>query len=160
MESTPQAEPGPSDQGNVDALMETLRSILLDQERARLQDLEVRLRQLRDQAQERDLAAAVVQLQDDVQPAVMAGHLTPEMSNLIRRTIHESHDEMAEAIGPVMGEAIRVQIRDSRRDMVEALYPVIGETVQRSIAEFAREFQRNIDSRLKSTGAPARRFRC
>ncbi len=61
---------------------------------------------------------------------------------------------MAEAIGPVMGEAIRVQIRDSRKDMVEALYPVIGETVQRSIAEFAREFQRNIDQRLKSPFGP------
>ncbi len=38
--------------------------------------------------------------------------------------------------------------------MVEALYPVIGETVQRSISEFAREFQRNIDMRLKSTFGP------
>ena len=58
---------------------------------------------------------------------------------------------MAEALGPVMGEAIRVQIREARIDMVDALYPIVGSTVQRAVSEFAREFQRNIDARLKST---------
>lgn len=80
--------------------------------------------------------------------------LNPVMSNLVRRTIHDFPDEMAEAIGPVMGEAIRVQIRDSRQDMVDALYPIIGETVQRAISEFAKEFQRNIDRRLKTSFGP------
>lgn len=77
--------------------------------------------------------------------------LTNEMSGMIRTTIQESRDEMAEALGPVMGDAIRVQIRDSREEMVEALYPIILSTVQRAIAEFARELQRNIDAQLKST---------
>ena len=76
------------------------------------------------------------------------------MSDLIRRTVLDSRDEMAEALGPVMGEAIRVQIRDSRQDMVEALYPIIGESVQRSVVEAFRELQRNIDARLKSVFGP------
>lgn len=80
--------------------------------------------------------------------------LNPVMTSLVRRTIHDTPEEMAEAMGPVMGEAIRVQIRDSRKDMVDALYPVIGETVQRAVSEFAREFQRNIDKRLKTTFGP------
>lgn len=80
--------------------------------------------------------------------------LTPMMTNLIRRTIHDSRDEMAEALGPVMGEAVRVQIRDSRQEMVDALYPIIGGTVQKAISEFARELQRNIDARLKATIRP------
>lgn len=50
-----------------------------------------------------------------------------------------------------MSDAIRVQIRDSRKEMVEALYPIILETVMKAVAEFLREFQRNIDARLKST---------
>lgn len=177
MDTNPKAKAVNPDPGEMDALMESIRSILLDQDRARLQELETRLGSLRDQAQEGDadllariqslitdlqnlqsqeneLETEVTQIQADIQPAVIAGRLTPEMSNLIRRTIHDSSDEMAEAIGPVMGEAIRVQIRDSRTDMVEALYPVIGETVQRSISEFAREFQRNIDQRLKSPFGP------
>ncbi len=138
MDINPKAETHHPDAGEMDALMEAIRSILLDQDRARLQDLENRLGSLGDQAQEgdadlleriqsllsdlqnlqaqeRDLEAEVTQIQADIQPAVIAGRLTPEMSNLIRRTIHESSDEMAEAIGPVMGEAIRVQIRDSAR---------------------------------------------
>jgi hypothetical protein len=76
------------------------------------------------------------------------------MSDLIHRTVLDSRDEMAEALGPVMGEAIRVQIRDSRQDMVEALYPVIGESVQRSVVEAFRELQRNIDARLKAVIGP------
>jgi hypothetical protein len=80
--------------------------------------------------------------------------VSPILGDMIGRSIRDSRDEMAEALGPVMGEAIRVQIRDSRKDMIEALYPVIGETVQRAVSEFAREFQRNIDARLRQTFGP------
>jgi hypothetical protein len=169
---------------DVDTLLNTIRSILLTQDRERLRELENQLRDLKDHTKQgdseldkkltaaideieklqsvteeqvesdRELHSQVEQLRDDTQPGVIANKLTPEMSNLIRRTINDSHDEMAEAIGPVMGEAIRVQIRDSRKDMIEAIYPIIGDTVQRAITEFAREFQRNIDSRLKATFGP------
>lgn len=84
----------------------------------------------------------------------LIARVTPVLGDMIGRTIRDSRDEMAEALGPVMGEAIRVQIRDSRDDMVEALYPVIGETVQKAVSEFAREFQRNIDARMKSAFGP------
>jgi len=84
----------------------------------------------------------------------LVARVTPVMGEMIRRTVHDSRDEMAEALGPVMGEAIRVQIRDSRQDMVEALYPVIGESVQRSVVEALRELQRNIDARLKTVLKP------
>lgn len=76
------------------------------------------------------------------------------MTELIHRTVLDSRDDMAEALGPVMGEAIRVQVRDSRQEMVEALYPVIGESVQRSVVEAFRELQRNIDARLKAVIGP------
>ncbi len=85
--------------------------------------------------------------------------ITPVMTGLVRKTISTSPEEMAEAFGPIMGEAIRVQIRNSRGEMVEALYPVIGETVQRAVAEFAKEFQRNLDARLKATFGPQGLFR-
>lgn len=84
----------------------------------------------------------------------LIARVTPVLGDMIGRSIRDSRDEMAEALGPVMGEAIRVQIRDSRKDMVEALYPVIGETVQKAIGEFAREFQRNIDARLQAAFGP------
>lgn len=84
----------------------------------------------------------------------LIARVTPVLGDMISRTIRDSRDEMAEALGPIMGEAIRVQIRDSRKDMVEALYPVIGESVQRAVGEFAKEFQRNIDARLKASFGP------
>jgi hypothetical protein len=84
----------------------------------------------------------------------LIARITPILGDMIGRSIRDSRDDMAEALGPVMGEAMRVQIRDSRKDMIEALYPVIGDTVQRAIGEFAREFQRNIDARLRTTFGP------
>lgn len=89
----------------------------------------------------------------------LIARVTPVLGDMIGRKIRDSRDEMAEALGPVMGEAIRVQIRDSRKDMVEALYPVIGESVQRAVAEFAKEFQRNIDARLKASFGPTSMLR-
>ncbi|MBN1668090.1 MAG: hypothetical protein JW862_13440 [Anaerolineales bacterium] len=139
------AESHSNDVENIDLLLDQIRAILLTQDRSRLRELEASLQALQARAD---------RLSQELQPAIVAEKLKPEMSNLIRRTIQDSHAEMAEAIGPVMGEAIRVQIREARGEMVEALYPVIGGTVQRAIAEFAREFQRNIDARLRSTIGP------
>ena len=48
----------------------------------------------------------------------LIARVTPVLGDMISRTIRDSRDEMAEALGPIMGEAIRVQIRDSRKHMV------------------------------------------
>lgn len=76
--------------------------------------------------------------------------LIQQMGFIIANTIRDKRDELAEALGPIMSDAIRVQIRDSRQEMVEALYPITLETVMKAVREFLREFQRNIDARLKS----------
>ena len=117
-----------------------------------------RLRQLAREAdiRSRDLKAEIEILQRRAQADSegLIARVTPVLGDMIGRSIRDLKDEMAEALGPIMGEAIRVQIRDSRKDMVEALYPVIGETVQRAVGEFTKEFQRNIDARLKATFGP------
>ncbi len=125
-----------------------VRHILLEEERQRLHTLEARLQALH--ADTQVAQQQIITLEAGTRPQALSESLAPVMSTMVRRTIHNSKDEMAEALGPVMGEAIRVQIRDARNDMVNALYPIIGEMVQRAIAEFAREFQRNIDARLQS----------
>ncbi len=81
----------------------------------------------------------------------LIARLTPVFGDIFGRKIRDSRDEMADALGPIISESIRVQIRNSRQDMVDALYPIIGSTVQKAVAESAREFQRNIDARLKVT---------
>lgn len=122
-----------------------------------LADVE-RLRQLARESDERsrDLTTEVEILRRKAQADSegLVARMTPVLGDMIGRSIRDSGEEMAEALGPIMGEAIRVQVRDSRKDMVEAIYPIIGETVQRAIAQFSREFQRNIDARLRASFGP------
>ncbi len=132
----------------------------------KLEELLVDIERLRQTAREsdersRDLATEVEILRRKAQADSegLIARVTPVLSDMIGRSIRDSTDEMAEALGPIMGEAIRVQIRDSRKDMVEAIYPIIGETVQRAIAQFSREFQRNIDARLRASFGPQGVFR-
>ncbi len=142
------------------ALIETIRTIVVGQERQRLEQLEAELQALEQRLQTNDdsaltrlheLADEIQRLDARTEPDGLVDQLKPVMTGLVHQTIHDSPDEMAEALGPVMGEAIRVQIRDSRQGMVEAIAPIIGETVQKAISDFAREMQRNIDARLHTT---------
>lgn len=140
--------------------IDSVRSILLAQERERICQLEEQLAALQQHSAALQQHSNTLQNSiNDIQAELdrlrngdeLMNRLTPMMPNMIGETIRESPEAMAEALGPVMGEAIRVQIRDARIDMVDALYPIVGSTVQRAVSEFAREFQRNIDARLKST---------
>ena len=166
-----------------DPQLDTLRAILLDEERERIHQLEQETEALQSQtlAQSDAFAAQVQALQAEIDAlkqtnqqqqeyaATLRAELTrlqeqqhaesqalvpkliQQMGFIIANTIREKRDELAEALGPIMSDAIRVQIRDSRKEMVEVLYPIILETVMRAVTEFLREFQRNIDARLRST---------
>ncbi|RMH00824.1 MAG: SH3 domain-containing protein [Chloroflexi bacterium] len=145
-----------------DPQLQSVRSILLAQEWERIAALEEELKQLRQVARtqqeradklEQELERLRQEFKEETESLIP--RLTAQLSGIISRTIQNSKHEMAQALAPIMGEAIRAQIRKSRDDMVEALYPIIGSTVARAIAEFAREFQRNIDVRLRSTFGPA-----
>ncbi len=153
--------------------LEEARSILLEPERRRLRALEKQVEEFRRQTIEqleslqvqsralseelaraqkslrREDTSSLKKAQEDLEK--LAQQLTPIISDMVGEAIRNSPDAMAEALGPVMGEAIRVQIRESRQEMIDALYPIIGETIQKAIAEFARELQRNIDARLRSS---------
>jgi hypothetical protein len=135
-------------------LQQKLDELLVDVERLRLTARE-------SDERSRDLATEVEILRRKAQADSegLIARVAPVLSDMIGRSIRDSTDEMAEALGPIMGEAIRVQIRDSRKDMVEAIYPIIGETVQRAVTQFSREFQRNIDARLRASFGPQGVFR-
>lgn len=95
------------------------------------------------------LQAFVAAEADSLEP-----RLVQRISHILRTAVSQTPDEMATALGPVVGEAIRVQIRDERKSLIEALSPIILETVQKAIADRFREFQRNIDARLRQTFGP------
>jgi hypothetical protein len=155
-----------------DGQLDAIREILLQQDRGRIGQLEEEIEASRQRAagQIKSLQAQITARIDELEtlqqevarleakisavPDDLMPKLITQMSGIISRTIHDSRDDLAEALGPIMGDAIRVQIRDSREGMVETLYPIILTTVQRAILEFAREFQRNVDARLKATFGP------
>ena len=166
-----------------DPQLDALRSILLDEERERIEGLERETERLQAQASQQSeafnaqiqtlqaeiaalkqtnaqqqeyaetLRAELARLQEQMhsESQSLIPKLIQQLGYIIANTIRDKRDELAEALGPIMSDAIRVQIRDSRKEMVEALYPIILETVMKAVAEFLREFQRNIDARLKST---------
>lgn len=132
------------------ALFDELRALLLAREQERLERLEQKIKDL--DLREDELRALLDELKrrhEDTETLIE--RITPSMTGMVRRVIRSSGGEMAEILGPIMGEAIRVQIRDSRDEMVDTLYPIIGSTIQKAINQFARELQRNIDARLRST---------
>ena len=129
-------------QTQVDTLETLLESVRTDAdaERERADQLQSELDQLRQQLR--------------LESEALFPRLVVDLSSIITRAIQVSREAMADALGPLMGDAIRVQIRDSREEMVETLYPIILGTVQRAISEFARELQRNIDARMKTSFRP------
>jgi hypothetical protein len=136
-------------QADDESLRQQLNGLLaeLDRFRQLARDADNRSRDLQSEIE-------VLRLRAQSDSEGLVARVTPVLGDMIGRSIRDSREEMAEALGPVMGEAIRVQIRESRDDMAEALYPVIGSTVQKAIAEFLRELQRNIDARFKDAFGP------
>jgi len=139
----------------IDALKTQLTAL-----QAELDAAEARLRQESD-----DLAGdidGVIARRVATAPSEMAEALGPVMAGALRAQERRSPEDLSDAVAPVLGEALEKSIRESRQSLVEALYPIIGDMTLRYIGEFFREFQRNIDARLKSTfslGQYARRVK-
>lgn len=136
-------------QSQIEALQEELR--LLAAELGNAQQENKRYQQ---RLHELQLEISLLRTKAQTNTEGVVANIKPVLGDLIGEKIRNSREEMAEAMGPVMGEAIRVQVRDSQDEMVEALHPVILTTVQRAVSEFMREFQRNIDARVKATFGP------
>ncbi len=127
------------------ALLADLQALLLKQERARVHQLEEELAAL--QAEIEAMRARLAASEAAVLPSVASN-----LSQITQEAVRDSRQKMATALGPLIGEATRIQIRESREEMVEALYPVIGDSIVRAVAERFREFQRQIDARLRPRG--------
>ena len=156
-----------SPDSNGDALLASIRDILLTSERSRLEELEQenealhgRVVELEEsltwlyknhsQTQE-EFQSNLQRLKDALQEESerVIPRVTEAIDDILEQQNSSIPDEMAEALGPILADSTRVQIRVGRENMVDALYPIIGETVQTAVIEFTREFQRNIDARLK-----------
>ncbi|MDJ0752457.1 MAG: hypothetical protein QNJ45_02990 [Ardenticatenaceae bacterium] len=138
----PNRPPSPSDDA---ALWADLQSLLLAQERARVHELEELVESLQEEIDH-------LQKQLGVQRELVVPTVTNSLSRIANDAVEQDRRGMAGALGPIIGEATRIQIRDSKDEMVEALYPIIGDSVVRAVTERFREFQRQIDARIRPRG--------
>lgn len=60
-------------------------------------------------------------------------------------------DALIMTLTPVIAGAIRTSIHDSREEMIDALYPITGRLVQRAVVESMRDLARRIDQQMRST---------
>lgn len=119
-------------QNQLDAL-HRLRTIILQGDEKRLQQLEEQLELLREKTDDAD---ELLEKLDQV---------------LVEALSHKAHDskaEVADALAPVIGDAIKHHIEDAKEDMVDALYPVIGSTIRRSISEAMKNLIRSVNERI------------
>ena len=59
-------------------------------------------------------------------------------------------DALVTTIKPAIADAIGASIHESREEMVDALYPIMGRLVSRAVAESIRDLARSIDMRMRN----------
>ncbi|MBI1386420.1 MAG: OmpA family protein [Rhizobiales bacterium] len=127
---------------NEERALETLKALLVGEERSRLDGVRERVARLEQQAGDDEALQASV-------TRIIAGAL--------RDAEVERHDELARSIAPMVVSTIRYEIVNSRDQMVEALYPITGQLVSAYVASAMRDLMEEINRRLES-GLSARRY--
>lgn len=112
--------------------LNTLKDILLDEERFSRNELGERVDVLDEQLNNTD------ELRKKLKPILVdqVTYLRKNFPNLF---------------GEVMVDSIKTQIRDSQDEMVDALYPIMGKMIKKYIAMEMRLLSERIDKQLKKT---------
>ena len=123
-------------------LMFRLRELLLEKERAKVQNLESEVTVLETEIEK--LHQQILQTEEAIIPTV-----TQQMGNITKNAVDGQRHQMAKALGPIIGEATRYQIQESRDEMIEALFPIMGEAVSRAVAEAMNDLRKKIDQQIR-----------
>ena len=149
--------------------MDAVRSILFQNERDRIVELEREVAELKrilaalqnDKADEAALLPTIQQKLVELTQAAtknqgpqMAEALGPVMSNAMRVQIRKDHDDMAEVISTIIGEATRLQVTNSPNEIRDALAPIMLSSISQAVSDQIRELQQQIDARLTSPENP------
>lgn len=137
MESTDEMTPNYPDHN----LMSRLRELLLEKERAKVQNLEDEVDHLE---KEIERIHSEILTAEEVVPLV-----TQHMGDITKEAVEGQSSKMARALSPIIGEATRYQIQESREEMVEALYPIVGAAVSRAVAEALNDLRKRIDQQIR-----------
>ncbi|NOX62221.1 MAG: hypothetical protein GXP42_09805, partial [Chloroflexi bacterium] len=114
--------------------LETLRSVLLAQDRATIEDLRRELNALKGKV---DDAERLIEM------------IEPLLVEALAKQTSAQPDAFAEAIRPALALGLRRQIQEDRESIVAVLAPIIGRTIQRAIAEALENLARQVDARMQ-----------
>ena len=121
--------------------MSRLRELLLEKERAKVENLETEVSSLEEEIE--SLHAQIIS-REDIVPMV-----TESMGDITKDAVEGQRNKMARALSPIIGEATRYQIQESRDEMVEALYPIVGAAVSRAVGEALNDLRKRIDQQIR-----------
>ena len=114
--------------------LETLRSILLLQDRDRLEAFQHELEALRSQTEDAEHMVSVIQ---------------PLLTEALAARARTNPEEFAEAIRPSVALSLRRQVEEDRESLIAVFTPIIGRTIQRAIAEAMEALARQVDARMQ-----------
>ncbi|MGH8630022.1 MAG: hypothetical protein ACREU7_04550, partial [Burkholderiales bacterium] len=137
----PDADPAPSNppEGNADPAIASVRSILLAEERERIQRLERQLEILRGQTQSQVevLQTQTREQQSQLEAARQAASGNEDRTRDLQAEVEILHrkgqadsEGLTARITPVIGGMLGRAIRDSRDEMAESLGPVMSEAIR------------------------------
>ncbi len=117
------------------AELETLRAILLDQDRRRLEALQRELETLRNRVESAEEVIALI---------------APLLTEALAARARAQPEAFAEAIRPAVALALQKQVAEERESIIAALTPIIGRTIRRALAEALQALARQVDARMQS----------
>ncbi|MBN1363278.1 MAG: hypothetical protein JW976_00585 [Syntrophaceae bacterium] len=74
--------------------------------------------------------------------------ISPVLTELLGKKIHDSKDELANTLSPIMSKAIKKQVAESKEDVVDALYPIIGRMISKSITEAMKKLVASVNDSI------------
>lgn len=141
-QDTPQSDPTSAQ--SRDPLLASVQSILLAEERKRIQALQQQLATYQSQTQDHinQLESRTQTLNTDLQATRLALREAESRAkdlevevDILRRKAQADSEGLAAKLTPVVGDLIGRRIRDSRDEMAEALGPVMGEAIRVQIRD-------------------------
>jgi hypothetical protein len=120
------------------AELETLRAILLEQDRRRLEALQRELDTLRHRVESAEEVIALI---------------APLLTEALAARARAQPEAFAEAIRPAVALALQKQVAEERESIIAALTPIIGRTIRRALAEALQALARQVDARMQSAFA-------
>ena len=149
--------------------IDAVRSILFQNERDRIVELEREVLELKQILAELQAAkldelklipiiqanmVELAQIATEKQRPEMAEAIGPVMSDALRVQIRENYNDTAEVISQLIGEATRLQVSNSPNEIRDALAPIMFSSISQAVSDQIRELQQQIDARLSNPENP------